>query len=308
MMRSKLLILLALVVSAAAHGVVLWGADLAYRHGREQRAGHEAYRRAAERPLHVRLTPPPPPPPMRLGGRSGVHEAIDAVDAPREMRARQAEQDQPAFSRDPVAHGKPIDARPQSTAAHAGSPPRTAVAEAEAASRGAAAPPPVPWAPDSSPAGRTQSPTAAATAERTAPPARPAAAASEASESSAASAAGDPKPQADKEVDAFRTAGSAVFENGRLRVQFGRRFRATAPRLTIAGEMALRMSVRPSLLLKVSTDAAGNVTDVQIIRGTGFTELDQPVLVSMYDWWFEPPLDAAGNPMPDVFLFPVGFR
>jgi TonB family protein len=62
------------------------------------------------------------------------------------------------------------------------------------------------------------------------------------------------------------------------------------------------------ITLRVSTDAAGKVTGVEVLRSSGSNEIDQPCRVAMYEWWFEPKKDSLGNPVPDTFNFTIGFQ
>ena len=62
------------------------------------------------------------------------------------------------------------------------------------------------------------------------------------------------------------------------------------------------------VVLKVSVDATGKVTDVQVAKSSGSNEIDQPCRVAMYDWWFEPKKNAEGRAVPDKFQFTISFR
>ena len=55
-------------------------------------------------------------------------------------------------------------------------------------------------------------------------------------------------------------------------------------------------------------DATGKVTQVAIQKSSGSNELDQPTLIALYDWWFEPLHDAKGIAVPDCVLFKICFR
>ena len=116
----------------------------------------------------------------------------------------------------------------------------------------------------------------------------------------------DPAPLSDSESDPFSVLGSARFVNGELRVRAGRKVRSRRPKIGIAGRFDAIYS-RPEVTLRVATDKTGKVTAVEVVRSSGSNEIDQPCRVSMYDWWFEPKKDAAGNAVPDVFNFTIGF-
>ena len=117
----------------------------------------------------------------------------------------------------------------------------------------------------------------------------------------------DPAPMSDSESDAFSVLGSAHFVNGELRVRAGRRVKSRRPKIGLAGQLDAVYS-RVEVTLRVATDKTGKVTAVEVAKSSGSNEIDQPCRVSMYDWWFEPKKDAAGNAVPDVFNFTIGFQ
>jgi TonB family protein len=65
---------------------------------------------------------------------------------------------------------------------------------------------------------------------------------------------------------------------------------------------------KASVTLKVNIDAAGKVTKARVHKSSGSNEIDQPCVVAMYEWWFEPLRDKAGNAVPDAVLFTITFR
>ena len=117
----------------------------------------------------------------------------------------------------------------------------------------------------------------------------------------------DPAPMSDSESDAFSVLGSARFVNGELRVRAGRKVRSRRPKIGLAGQLDAVYS-RVEVTLRVAIDKTGKVTAVEVAKSSGSNEIDQPCRVSMYDWWFEPKKDAAGNPVPDRFNFTIGFQ
>ena len=102
--------------------------------------------------------------------------------------------------------------------------------------------------------------------------------------------------------------GRAEYRDGRLTVRAGRKVRSRRPRIGLAGQVDLYQRNITQVTLRVAIDATGKVTGVEVVRSSGSNEVDQPCLVSMYDWWFEPKKDAAGNPVADRFDFTIGFR
>jgi TonB family protein len=139
------------------------------------------------------------------------------------------------------------------------------------------------------------------------PPSHPVEPTANRSPTSSRDGGADPAPMGDSESDAFSVLGSAQFINGELRVRAGRKVRSRRPRIGLAGQLDAVYS-RMEVTLRVATDKAGKVTSVEIAKSSGSNEIDQPCRVSMYDWWFEPKKDKAGNPVPDVFNFTIGFQ
>jgi TonB family protein len=124
----------------------------------------------------------------------------------------------------------------------------------------------------------------------------------------AAGSGADPAPQSDSESDAFSVLGSAQFRGGRVMVRSGRQVKTRRPKIGLAGMVDLAEHSAVQVVLKVSVDATGKVTDVQVAKSSGSNEIDQPCRVAMYDWWFEPKKDAAGHALPDKFQFTISFR
>lgn len=123
-------------------------------------------------------------------------------------------------------------------------------------------------------------------------------------------AAGDPLPPSDSDSDAFsQLNGSAVLRQGRLEVQFGRKVKSRRPKFNTGGVVDLIYDQHGvDVVLSVATDASGKVTSVKVAKSSGSNAIDQPIVVSMYDWWFEPPKDKEGKPRPDQFKFTIGLR
>ena len=118
----------------------------------------------------------------------------------------------------------------------------------------------------------------------------------------------DPAPKSESESDAFSVLGTAQFRAGRVSVQSGRRVKTRRPRVGLAGMVELAKRNTAEVVLKVSVDPGGNVTNVDVARSSGSNEIDQPCRVAMYDWRFEPKKDPSGRAVPDVFRFTISFR
>jgi TonB family protein len=118
----------------------------------------------------------------------------------------------------------------------------------------------------------------------------------------------DPAPKSDSEVDPFSSIGSVEFREGNLAVRAGRKIKPRRPKLTLAGNVSVFQMQGARVVLAVSTDASGKVTNAEIVKSSGTVDIDQPTRVAMYDWWFEPKKDASGQPVPDRFMFEIVFH
>ena len=284
--------------------------------------------------VRVGTAPPPAPPEMAfvydgpepspadrefdmgMPGASGyaTHDAPGSM----EQAAREAPQDQPSLSLDPVGTSLNVDV-PSAPGQAAYEPvvPQVPVPPAAAAVMAPPAPPqPVPQElaervqqeridavrPDFS----VEPPAVAVEPVKTevalAVPPQPA------PRQPATGSGADPAPQSDSESDAFSVLGSAQFRGGRVLVRSGRQVKTRRPKIGLAGMVDLAERSSAQVVLKVSVDAAGKVTDVQVAKSSGSNEIDQPCRVAMYDWWFEPKKDAAGRAVADRFQFTISFR
>jgi TonB family protein len=247
-----------------------------------------------------------------LGEESGIGSAIAAVDGDQEMLAMKADENQPFASLDPSGFG------------HVGDPPSPSPLPTGANGNNAPAalglpensPPqqpqltqilPRPVTQDENPAGDGPPPAVAVASvepdsrstqkDSTGQPGAPGAAAPSA----------DPAPQTDSEIDPFSKEGTAVFRPGKTTVQFGRKAKLTRPDILLAGQLDLIGVAHPSVTLAISTDATGKVSNAVVQQSSGSLNIDQPVRIAAFDWWFEPPKDSAGRPVPDHFKFTVSF-
>jgi TonB family protein len=112
----------------------------------------------------------------------------------------------------------------------------------------------------------------------------------------------------DSESDPFSRIGSAVYVDGAWRVRFGRKVKTRKPKLLLAAQEALFTLQRTEVVFNLEIDESGKVKAVKIVKSSGSNDLDQPTRLSMFDWWFEPKLNADGNPVPDQFQFTIGWR
>ncbi len=117
--------------------------------------------------------------------------------------------------------------------------------------------------------------------------------------------AADPAPKGESEIDPVSMIGSVEFRRGSTIARLGRKHKLTRPRLTLGSKVDLLTMGGTALVLKIHTDATGNVTSADVARSSGSTDLDQLFKVTAYDWWFEPPMDAAKVAREDTFLFTI---
>ena len=139
-------------------------------------------------------------------------------------------------------------------------------------------------------------------------PAPPAAATGDGRRPGASTPAADPAQQSDSESDAFAKIGSYNARDGKLDPQFGRRVKTVRPKIPIVGQVDAFAMGKASVTLKVNIDTTGKVTSARVHKSSGSNEIDQPCVVAMYEWWFEPLRDTAGNAVPDAVLFTITFQ
>ena len=96
--------------------------------------------------------------------------------------------------------------------------------------------------------------------------------------------------------------------DGRLEVRDGRKVKTTRPHFLPGAVGDFLSNPNPVLVLKVSIDETGNVVHVDTIRSTGSVMIDQPCVLAMREWWFEPTHDKDGRAVPDVLPFEIRFR
>lgn len=121
--------------------------------------------------------------------------------------------------------------------------------------------------------------------------------------------AADPARMSDSESDAFSQLGTIIFRDGGMDVRSGRKIRTKRPKLLLAARIWDAIVIQhPEVTLKIDTDETGKVTSVIVLKSSGSNEIDQPTRVAVYDWWFEPKVDANGRALPDQFKFVIGYR
>jgi TonB family protein len=112
----------------------------------------------------------------------------------------------------------------------------------------------------------------------------------------------------DSESDPFAVVGSAEFRQGSVKARFGRKVTTVRPRLSLAGRQDLLIVEQPRVILRVRVDETGAVRDVKVVASSGSNEIDQPCVLAMYEWWFEPLRDKSGKPMPAEMIWTLSWR
>jgi TonB family protein len=288
----------ALGVSLVLHGMLLLVAGVGY-----ERWGQVP----VERPAAPQVSGPVYIHAPVFGEAEATGTSLHALPGEQEMVAREGPQDQ-AFLRREEQAGAVDEALPPSPAALAPEPARR-MRELEALAepmplrvesmQGLSPPRVEPRLPEA-----LRAPAAAPeVAEAPAPP--------QAAAPSAAAPAGvvDPGPLSRSESDAFATATHSLdLRTGRVEARDGRQVRTVRPRLTLAGQLDLVALQYPPVVLKVTIDATGQVTRVDIHRSSGSNEIDLPCQRAMYGWWIEPPRDARGEPTGDLMYWRLNWR
>lgn len=119
---------------------------------------------------------------------------------------------------------------------------------------------------------------------------------------------GDAAPQGSTDSDPFATIGSVDFRAGRTDARLGRAHRITRPRFTLATYSEIFARSRPAVELGLHLDAAGHVVRVEVLRSSGSNDIDQPLVVAAYAWWFEPRTDAAHRGQPEKVRMTIRFH
>jgi TonB family protein len=248
---------------------------------------------------------------FEIGEPLGKGYATHDLAGRREQMAREAPQDQPSLSLDPVGSSRVVEVpsapiemsvnpAPVVPSAVPGAganeiPPATPLLPPEVEQslrrdRIEAAAVPVPFDLPS-PAHGAEAATVPPVVELSIPqavPQQPPALAQATPRSPVAGTGADPAPQSDSESDAFSVLGSVQYRSGRVSVQSGRQVKTRRPKIGLAGMVELAQRSSAHVELNVSVDSSGAVTNVEVARSSGSNNIDQPCRVAMYDWWFEP--------------------
>ncbi|CAN5619556.1 hypothetical protein BH10PLA1_BH10PLA1_15120 [soil metagenome] len=118
----------------------------------------------------------------------------------------------------------------------------------------------------------------------------------------------DPAPQSDSEIDLFTKVPSVEFRAGKTTVRAGRQAHLTRPRIPLVGFWDSIAMGRTSITLQITIDDKGKVVRADIKKSSGSNEIDNPIALEAYNWWFEPYKNDAGEPIKFTFPFDVVFR
>ncbi|HWB55084.1 MAG TPA: hypothetical protein VG722_12860 [Tepidisphaeraceae bacterium] len=269
-----------------------------------------------QKPIELVKLPPPEESEDQFGQSQGRGKAINSMIGDQPLRAKQAPQEQAMLNRHPGEQQRPLPVTPQmakvnpakASSANSGGKGGTAEkllvalspSEKNPMALVGVSPAEPAQSPINQPARKPEIPAGsgpekATTAKQPAMP-KP------------MLASDGPGQQSESESDAFSVVGSAVYHEGEVEARFGRKVRTVRPYLSFAAQMELMNLVDPSIQFVIHADATGKPTDVEVIRSSCSNLVNQPVKLAMYDWWFEPPKNRQGKPMPDVMVWTISFR
>jgi TonB family protein len=110
----------------------------------------------------------------------------------------------------------------------------------------------------------------------------------------------DPAPMSESESDPFSRTGFVIIRPGKMEVQLGRRVKPIRPVFNLKNSVDMFTMAGVIVGARVSLDAAGNVTDVKILRPSGSPDVDLAVENALYKWWIEPGKDRNGQAHADA--------
>jgi len=115
----------------------------------------------------------------------------------------------------------------------------------------------------------------------------------------------DPAPKSDSEIDPFTQTASAELRAGKMVVRAGRKAKLTRPRLPLAGFWDGVAMGHAAVTMRLTIEASGKVARADVLQSSGSNEIDNPICLEAYNWWFEPNKNAAGEPVKTVIPFTV---
>lgn len=109
----------------------------------------------------------------------------------------------------------------------------------------------------------------------------------------------------DTDSMAFAKAPGAHFHNGKMDARQGRRVKTTRIDFGLAAQADAYTLGGATVVLGVTVDPTGNVTNVIILRSSGSDNIDLPSQRAVYNWWFEPTKDKDGHTLPDSWVVTI---
>jgi TonB family protein len=240
---------------------------------------------------------------IRLGGLRNEGLSPNATPGEESSRAKEAPGDQALLSRDPVGPGRIGDPPSFSMIPPTDGP----TVDATPAPAGARSTPVLAQATES-PQPFGAGPSAADIVVPKHRPAPPSPAVPESAAAKSNKPAADPAIMSPSESDAFSTLGGIEFRDGRMDARLGRAFKSVRPQLSFAAQVELFALANPRMILRLSIDATGKVTAVDVVSSSGSDLVDQPVKIALYQWWFEPAKGPNGKPIAETVTFPVSWH
>jgi protein TonB len=114
---------------------------------------------------------------------------------------------------------------------------------------------------------------------------------------------GHSSPASDTDSFAMVAKSNNVrFHDGQMEARQGRKVKTTRPDYGLAAITDAQSMLDITVVLGVTVDAAGNVSDVTILHSSGSENIDLPTKAAVYNWWFEPKKDKDGRGLPDLWV------
>jgi protein TonB len=114
---------------------------------------------------------------------------------------------------------------------------------------------------------------------------------------------GHSSPSSDTDSFAMVAQSNNVrFHDGKMEARQGRKVKTTRPNYGLAAMTDAQSMPDVTVVLGVTVDAAGNVSDVTILHSSGSENIDLPTKAAVYNWWFEPKKDKDGRGLPDLWV------
>ena len=117
---------------------------------------------------------------------------------------------------------------------------------------------------------------------------------------------GHSSPASDTDSFAMVAKSNTVrFHDGQMEARQGRKVKTTRPNYGLGAIADAQSILDVTVVLGVTVDAAGNVSDVTILHSSGSKNIDVPTKAAVYNWWFEPKKDKDGRSLPDRWVVTI---